>query len=188
MARVFCYPQAWVDGRESVTKTISSFTLIELLIVVAIIGILAALIIVSLNTVLPKARDARRKSDLDEIQRAFQMYYVSHGNYPDLFTAPGTVDCGAITSAPSGWLSPYMNTIPSDPLWNQNIGSPNLPYDYEYCCIYEPGNSCVANGGQAYAIWAHMETSSGNVGSTDWTSPGNFWPSGYNYVLSNFSK
>ena len=44
------------------------FTLIELLIVVAIIGILAALIIVSVTTAAAKARDIKRQEDLKNIQ------------------------------------------------------------------------------------------------------------------------
>ena len=174
--------------RERVNKPSSSFTLIELLIVVAIIGILAALIIVSLNTVLPKSRDAQRISDLNQIQKAVNMYYVDNGRYPPLFGGPGAPGCTAITSAPTGWLAPIMDTIPTDPLWNQNINSPNLPHDYQYCCELISDSFSQWDCGQTYAIWAALETSSGNVSNTDWTSPGNFWPSGYNYVLSNFSK
>lgn len=43
------------------------FTLVELLVVIAIIGVLAAAILVSLAGTRPKARDARRKQDLDSI-------------------------------------------------------------------------------------------------------------------------
>ncbi len=59
-----------------------SFTLIELLIVVAIIGILAALIIVSVNSAAAKARDAKRVEDLRNIQKALALYYTANGSYP----------------------------------------------------------------------------------------------------------
>ena len=59
-----------------------SFTLIELLIVVVIIGILAAIIIVSLTSASAKARDVRRQQDLKNIQKALEMYYTANGNYP----------------------------------------------------------------------------------------------------------
>ena len=49
------------------TSTSYGFTLIELLVVIAIIGLLASIILASLNTAQQKGRDARRVSDLQEI-------------------------------------------------------------------------------------------------------------------------
>jgi len=60
----------------------TGFTLIELLVVIAIIGILATTVMTSLNTARFKARDARRLSDVHQIQLALQMYYDSRGRYP----------------------------------------------------------------------------------------------------------
>lgn len=63
-------------------RTSSGFTLIELLVVVAIIGILASIVLVSLNGARMKARDARRISDLKAIQTALELYATTHGKYP----------------------------------------------------------------------------------------------------------
>lgn len=75
------------------------FTLIELLVVIAIIGILATIVLVSLNTARQKARDARRISDLRQVQLALQMYYDTNTAYPaalaDLVTG------GFMTAAPT---------------------------------------------------------------------------------------
>ncbi len=57
------------------------FTLIELLVVIAIIGILSSVVLVSLNSARAKARDARRKSDLNQIRIALSLYYNQYGNY-----------------------------------------------------------------------------------------------------------
>jgi len=57
------------------------FTLIELLIVIAIIGILSATVLVSLNTARGKARDARRKSDIAQIERALYLYNDKYGHF-----------------------------------------------------------------------------------------------------------
>jgi prepilin-type N-terminal cleavage/methylation domain-containing protein len=58
------------------------FTLIELLVVIAVIGLLASVIMVSLNSARAKARDARRKEDLKQISLALEMYYNEYGGYP----------------------------------------------------------------------------------------------------------
>lgn len=65
------------------------FTLIEMLVVVAIIGLLSSTILVGLSGARSKARDARRISDLRQIQTGLENYYVENNqSYPQtLYTA-----------------------------------------------------------------------------------------------------
>lgn len=56
-------------------KNKKGFTLIELLVVIAIIGILATIVLVSLNSARTKARDVRRLSDMQQISLAMEVYY-----------------------------------------------------------------------------------------------------------------
>ncbi len=58
------------------------FTLIELLVVIAIIGILSSIVLASLNSARKKGRDARRVSDIKQIQLALELYYDANSNYP----------------------------------------------------------------------------------------------------------
>lgn len=81
-------------------KNKRGFTLIELLVVIAIIGILATIVMVSLNTARSKARDARRVSDIRQTQLALQMYYDANGSYP----------AGLTNLAPT-----YIAAVPLDP-------------------------------------------------------------------------
>ena len=62
------------------------FTLIEMLIVIAIIGILAGIIIVGLGSRRGAARDAKRIADLRSTQQALELYYQVNDAYPDVST------------------------------------------------------------------------------------------------------
>lgn len=58
------------------------FTLVELLVVMAIIGILAVISLANFRTSQIKARDAERKNDLRQIANALEAYMSDHGSYP----------------------------------------------------------------------------------------------------------
>jgi len=63
------------------------FTLIELLIVIVIIGIIASLAMIGLNSVRTKSRDARRITDVRQIQNALEIYRNDNGVYPSAITS-----------------------------------------------------------------------------------------------------
>ncbi|MEK7193911.1 MAG: type II secretion system protein [Patescibacteria group bacterium] len=58
------------------------FTLVEVLIVVAIIGLLSSVILVGLGGFRSRGRDARRIADLREVQSALEIYYTKNQQYP----------------------------------------------------------------------------------------------------------
>jgi prepilin-type N-terminal cleavage/methylation domain-containing protein len=104
------------------------FTLIEILIVVAIIAILASVVLVGLGPTQQKGRDARRLSDLRETQNALELYYNAEGHYPD---APSwDLLSSDITNAGIGISQP----LPSDPT---DSGS----YVYSYLPVGNPATS-----------------------------------------------
>ncbi len=65
-------------------KSGAGFTLIELLVVIAIIGLLASVVLVSLNSARGKSRDAKRLADIKQTQTALELYYDANNNYPTI--------------------------------------------------------------------------------------------------------
>ena len=94
----------------------NGFTLIELLVVIAIVGMLSALIVPNFMGARERARDAQRKSDLKQIQKALEMYRQDQ-NPPVYPTAgPTTNRFGNCGSPFSFGSTVYMSKIPCDPL------------------------------------------------------------------------
>jgi prepilin-type N-terminal cleavage/methylation domain-containing protein len=90
-------------------KTNSGFTIVELLIVIVVIGILAAISLVAYTGVQAKSRDSIRKSDLANVSKALSMYNVDKGNY--ITTSSG---CGKNNNG-EGWLSSGPTDVPLYP-------------------------------------------------------------------------
>lgn len=87
------------------TKRNAGFTLIELLVVIAIIGVLASVVLASLNSARAKARDARRLAEIKQIQTALELIYDQTGAYPG---AAGWHDNGCNASYPD--LAPILGS------------------------------------------------------------------------------
>jgi len=142
------------------------FTLIELLLVAAILSVLVVVALVIIDPVaqFQKANDARRKSDLSQIQKALEAYYEDHGFYPcnssttfQIVDADDRADETCVASGlafdgSSSW-QPYMKILPADP---------NSKKRYRY---YSPD-------GQTYYVYASLDravkdASACNPGSGD---------------------
>ena len=102
-------------------KQKKGFTLVELLVVIAIIGLLSTLAVIALGSARSKARDARRISDIKQIQTALELHYADAGKYPIEATAvtlgSATQDVlhdsgfGASGTIPAG-AEIYMGQVP----------------------------------------------------------------------------
>lgn len=84
------------------------FTLIELLVVIAIIGILSSVVLASLNSARTKARDARRVSDIKQIQLALELYADANSKYPVNIYA----DTNSLKGTGNG---ASLSVVPTDP-------------------------------------------------------------------------
>ncbi|OQA04350.1 MAG: Type II secretion system protein G precursor [bacterium ADurb.Bin400] len=101
------------------------FTIFELLVVLAIIGTLAAIVLVNIANARSRARDARRASDIKEISNVIGIYHASNGSYPS------SGSCSYTSGTPNIWAGPaagctgsnwipgivpaYMSELPDDP-------------------------------------------------------------------------
>lgn len=90
------------------------FTLVELLVVVAIIGILATLLTANFIGVRQRSRDAQRKSNLRQIQSALELYRSDQGVYPSTLSNC-TCSGSACLMSPNCSSATYMQKIPTDP-------------------------------------------------------------------------
>ena len=92
----------------------NGFTLIELLVVIAIIGILATIVLVSLNSARQKARDTRRIGDLRQVALALEMYYDDNSTYPSSGGVCTNATWDTMATAIEG--GDYMTVVPDDPV------------------------------------------------------------------------
>ncbi|MDL2341723.1 MAG: type II secretion system protein [Patescibacteria group bacterium] len=68
----------------SLKKRNQGFTIVELLIVIVVIGILAALVITTYSGIQAKARNGKRSSDINAVQTQLEGFYSQNGYYPSL--------------------------------------------------------------------------------------------------------
>lgn len=95
-------------------RFVTAFTLIELLISIAIVIMLTMIAMISWRNHINKARDAQRKADLERISVAFEEYFSDNECYPESTILQ---NCGGTE------LDPYLSSIPCDPVFH-------VPYCY----------------------------------------------------------
>lgn len=125
----------WAKRKET------GFTIVELLIVIVVIGILAAIVIVAFNGVQGRAKDTQRDNDLKSVQKALELYYIDNGGYPicngtGTNVAPFANSSGLLASCLADELIPkYIGALPEDPT------NDNAQYEYRYAAGYKKNTS-----------------------------------------------
>ena len=153
------YLRKWYSGLSAVKQ---GFTLIEVLMVIALIALLSVAVYAGYARQLSRARDAQRKDDLEKLKVAFEDYYNDNACYPDfnLFT-----QCG------SSVMLPYLREIPCDPYDDQ-------PYRY----FTFGGDAC-----RGYRVLVQLEnTNDPNIASSgcDKTNGCYYDDPSYNYGIA----
>lgn len=134
----------------------SGFTIIEILVVIAIIGLLSAIVLVGLTSFRQRGRDARRVADLRQAQNALELYYAKNSVYPDA----------------ANW------SALSDALVNGGIGVAKIPNDPRCASTNcaSANNYRYTTNGQNYILAARLEVSDSSLFNDSYN--GNI-PAGY---------
>jgi prepilin-type N-terminal cleavage/methylation domain-containing protein len=120
------------------------FTLIELLVVIAIIGILASIVLASLDSARKKGRDARRVADVKQLQLALELYYDQYNAFPTALSTSTLV------------ANNFISMIPTDP----QTGAA-----YNYAALQ--GSAASVATCASYHLGATLENTSNTALGTD---------------------
>lgn len=146
--------------------TSKGFTIIELVVVIAIIAILSAIVMINVNNYIAKARNTKRKVDVLNYIKAFSTYYAENGHYPTFgfgfcclgdYTGVGSGDY--CTYTPLGYISNFSACSINNSLTSY---IPKLPVD---TTLIKSANSAdrgyvyteVASGGTTYNLYWGLE-------------------------------
>lgn len=146
------------------------FTIVELLIVIVVIAILAAITIVAFNGVQARARDSQRQADVKAITKALELYYIDNGKFPN-GSGSTTINNSWSTTADASWanlatsLRPYLASLPTDPFstTGSNVtSSSSAGTNYAYFSN-SLGTYCGTPANQMYILVYRVEA----AGQTD---------------------
>ncbi len=130
-------------------KDARGFTLIEVLVVITILTILAALIVPRIMDRPDQARVVAARNDVRAIEAALNLYRLDNGVYPS--TEQGLqalVQKPASGNVPRNWTRPYLDRLPKDPWQNDyQYLSPGLHGEIDVWSLGSDGQP----GGEGYA-------------------------------------
>ena len=180
------------------------FTIVELLIVIVVIGILAAITIVAYNGVQQRSRDSKRLSDMSAIKKALELYKTDTGTFPAVtYTGLGALDGWEASSkeAAGEFLAPlkpygFPGGVVMDPINDATETTMALArsakhYGYMYYKYGAGDAGCDANRG-AYYVLGMITTETAGV-ATHPQSPGfncgaMNWQSSFSWVTGGYEK
>jgi prepilin-type N-terminal cleavage/methylation domain-containing protein len=130
------------------TSQRQGFTLLELLTVIAIVSLLSSAAIINVPRQIKKSHDAKRKTDVHELQVALELYFTDNQLYPVTLPAKGL----SLTS-PDGQIV-YLNKMPADPVardpylytyWATPAATPSTYIICSYRLETQTGSFCLTN-------------------------------------------
>jgi type II secretion system protein G len=150
----------------------SGFTLIELMVVVAIIGVLSSIGMVNVRQALEKSANSVRKETLSALRTAIYNYYLDNGRFPS--GGPGATVVSGIEIYAKGsgggypnveeWIpglgSKYLKNLPKDPQGGAGVPSTCVGWNKSYMYL-------VTQDGQQFKLLSHCASPEGDYKPTD---------------------
>jgi prepilin-type N-terminal cleavage/methylation domain-containing protein len=152
---VFCRPKiSAILCLMSVLAYRRAFTLIELLIVIGIIGLLAAIVILAINPTrfLTNAKDAKRVSEAKQMQNALYQYLIDKGTYPNSSLIPSNGSGSALPICKQGITDASCITL--DALAPDYLAS--IPQDAAETDAQFSGYTIYSAAGRALVLPSHL--------------------------------
>jgi len=122
-------------------KKMGGFTIVELLIVIVVIGILAAITIVAFNGIQARSRDSSVDSSVTALKKAIELYNAQEGVYPAVGGCPDNNGCG-LAGLSTILVPTYISAMPSSlggVSYARNTGGIgyglNVPYETKPRCV-----------------------------------------------------
>jgi len=154
------------------------FTIVELLIVIVVIAILAAISIVAYNGVQSRSRDSVRKQDLSSLSKSIQLHEVDNGSYATSGCSNGWLDSDNDGAGPMRTFNEcmiegkYITSLLKDPLGRGSCSGLSCYAYMVYGCSL------------GTFLYAHLETKPQSSTDTDGTCNGSAdTNNGMNYVV-----
>lgn len=148
---------------------IKGFTLIELLIVVAIIGILAAIAVPNFLNAMTRAKVSRSMADIRSIAMALETYRLDRNAYPPIFPPVLMFDRYIPMTSPIS----YLSSVPFDPFNTNPLDTSTGPKD---------GN----NRSGTYDYWTRLAANGNQRNSNYWNSVTDFPVDRYEWIMIGF--
>jgi prepilin-type N-terminal cleavage/methylation domain-containing protein len=122
------------------------FTLVEIMLSILVIGILSATVLVLIQGPQAAARDSRRQSDISQIGKSLQAYYLTHNTYPQSEEISLENDEESAEFAQAMRTGSYLSIVPEDPSYTAGG-----EYTYRY----------ISTTSNSYTLCAKAESKEG---------------------------
>lgn len=140
-------------------RTKRGFTLIELLVAITILGVLVSVGLGAFSSSQKKARDAKRKSELQSMARALELYYNDYGRYPTDNSGSGKIyGCG-------------KSSVPALCNWGSAFSKDSVTYMAELPADSYGQFYYVSTDGTSYTLYARLENTDDGAVPTINTPP-----------------
>lgn len=148
-------------------QTARGFTLVELLVVVAIIAVLASSVLAAVGSARAKARDAKRIAEIKEIKNALNLYHDSNFSYPSTTPEGFSGEDAAIQFLASPESGGFLPAVPE---------IPGVAVSFFYRGIKEDGSECVNSTDicTKFVLGTTLESSNATLESDSDTAVGTF--------------